>query len=108
MSARVRRSGLARTQIGPPWSNPGHAPRRRAIPLISGDGKNWKTGEPPRPSKQTGASEVLFSLSAVVPAERSESRDPVNTAWELHGCAQRLLVARCPFPRKRGSRGGDN
>src|SRR5262247_2080722 len=71
-SARARRSGLARTRIGPPWSNPGHAPLRRAIPLISGEGKRREYGQTPAPDPSPGASEILLALSAVVPAERAE------------------------------------
>src|SRR5262245_19892606 len=74
MSARVRRSGLARTQIGPLWSNPGHAPLRRAIPLVSGEQEKDIRANP-RARQKTGASRLLPGFSAVVPAERSESRD---------------------------------
>src|SRR5262249_61118245 len=54
-SARVRRSGVARTRIGPLWSNPGHAPLRRAIPLMSGGGKKTEYGRTPAAGKETGA-----------------------------------------------------
>src|SRR5262245_51721446 len=47
---------------GPPWRNPGHA-LLGAPPLAFGERqKERKTGEPPRPSKATGANEArLFS-----------------------------------------------
>jgi hypothetical protein len=62
-SARARRSGLARLKIGPVWSNPGHAPLRRAIPLMSGDGKR-ENGIRADPSARTksGASIALASV----------------------------------------------
>jgi hypothetical protein len=53
MSARARRSGLARA-IGPVWRNPGHAPLRRVIPLIRGKEMNRNTGRPQRPLKNRG------------------------------------------------------
>ena len=64
MSARARRSGLARTQIGPPWSNPGHAPLRRPIPLIRGKQTEGNTGEPPRPPKKQGPANYCLRVSS--------------------------------------------
>src|SRR5262245_12963637 len=59
MSARVRRSGLARTRIGPPWRNPGHAPLRRAIPLIRGTEREERIRADPSARPKTGASMAL-------------------------------------------------
>jgi hypothetical protein len=60
MSARARRSGPARTQIGPPWSNPGHAPLRRAIPLIRGEAKRREYGQTPAPEQVRGQHSVGY------------------------------------------------
>src|SRR5262245_12327471 len=57
MSVRARRSGLARA-IGPVWRNPGHAPLRRAIPLVRGTERVGSTGRPQRPTKVRGQSRV--------------------------------------------------
>src|SRR5262245_17926285 len=102
MSVRARRSGLARLTIGPVWRNPGHAPLRRAIPLILGEAKEkGTTGESPPRQSNRGQRTIAFALSAVAPGEQSESRD--HNPKTIDG-------ARRPGPRacsrESGDRGG--
>src|SRR5262245_13421090 len=104
MSARARRSGLARTRIGPPWSNPGHAPLRRAIPLIRGTEREGKYGRTPAPGKATGAGIALPShlrtnrkmrapSHALVPAE-CQRVGPNGAARGLHDASRRAGAPR--------------
>src|SRR5262245_35221940 len=106
MSARARRSGLARLTIGPPWRNPGHAPFGAPSPSFGGRKERAEYGQTPAPDPRPGQHSVGYvvsmTLSAVIPAERSESRDPVNPAAKVsctaapHRIVQRLLGPRFP------------
>src|SRR5262249_4547062 len=59
-----RRSGPARA-IGPVWRNPGHAPSRRATPLIGG--RERETGEPHARANPGTRSLGSFTIEYVTP-----------------------------------------
>src|SRR5262245_46451798 len=73
MSARARRSGLARTQIGPVWRNPGHAPFGAPSPSCRGKEKEGDDGQTPAPDPSPGRADYCLALSVVVPAKRALS-----------------------------------
>src|SRR5262245_20958580 len=101
IASRMMRPGPVRVvrpvTPGPPWRNPGHA-LLGAPPLALGKEKERKTGEPPRPSKATGANPACLSrcltceqnrvrrsiLSAVVPAQAgTHNPSPIESARRM-------------------------
>src|SRR5262245_66292819 len=72
-ASRMMRPGPVRVvrpvRPGPLWRNPGHALLGAPPLAFAGKEKERKTGEPPRPSKATGADDAWPFRSAVVPAQ---------------------------------------
>src|SRR5262245_27967106 len=78
MSARVRRSGLARLTIGPVWRNPGHAPFGAPSPSFRGTGKEAEYGQTPVPDLSPGSANYCprSRLSSPPSAARAGTQYP--------------------------------